>query len=153
MSASAFPPFIECGVRQGGREMDLTIDQVNAIIAPTLPGSIGIRFTEVAPGRSVCQLTVNETMHNPGGVLHGGVHYTLADTGMAIALLSIIEEGQLFTTVEIKISYFKPVIAGAITCATQVVNKGRRIAHLESELRDESRVVAKATGTYYIAAS
>ena len=133
--------------------MDLTLDQVNAIIAPTLPGSIGVQFTEVAPGRSVCQLTVNEAMHNPGGVLHGGVHYTLADTGMAIALLSMLEEGQLFTTVEIKISYFKPVIAGTIACATHVVNKGKRIAHIESELRDESRVVAKATGTYYIAAS
>jgi len=132
--------------------VELSIDQVNEMIAPRFPGMVGVRFTELAPGRSVCELTVRGQLHNPAGVLHGGVHYTLADTGMAMALWPMLDADLPFTTIEIKMSYFKAVTGGTLVCTTTVVNKGRRIAFLESEIRDGARIVAKASGTYYIAA-
>jgi len=77
----------------------------------------------------------------------------MADTGMAFALMPMLQENELSTTVEIKMSYFKAVREGSITCKTDVIKKGKRIAFLESELRDDAGdIVARASGTYYIIA-
>lgn len=130
--------------------MEVSLEQINEMVKPHFPGLFGVEFTAVSPGHSVCKVAMNERMGNPMGVLHGAVHYTLADTGMAMALLPMMEDGQSFTTIEIKMSYFKAVFEGTITCETRVVQKGNRIAFLESEVRDGDTVVARATGTYYI---
>ncbi len=130
--------------------MDVTLESANVLMETHFPGLIGLTFTEVAPGRSVCKVTVSPKMHNPGGILHGSVPFTLADTGMAIALLPLLEEGQRFSTLEIKISYFKPVSAGDVFCTTVISQRGKRIIFLESEITDGTRIIAKATGTYYI---
>ena len=111
---------------------------------------IGLVFEEVACGTSRCGLEVREKLLNPHGVLHGGAMYSMADTGMGGALYSELEEDELCTTVEIKITYFKPVTGGTLTCDTKVVSRTRRIAALESEILCDGDLVAKASGTFYI---
>ena len=91
---------------------------------------IGLHFTESQGGKSQCILEVNERLFNPHGVLHGGVIYSMADTGMGAALYSALDEDELCTTVEIKISYFKAVTSGTLVCETRVVNKTKRISVL-----------------------
>ncbi len=111
---------------------------------------IGLKFTELQEGRSRCVLEVNEKLFNPHGVLHGGVVYSMADTGMGAALYSLLDEDELCTTVEVKISYFKALTDGTLVCDTRVINKTRRIAVLESEIRNDQQLTAKASGTFYI---
>ena len=89
-------------------------------------------------------------LHNPGNILHGAVPYTLADTGMAIALMLSLEGGKRFSTLEIKMSYFNAVTEGDIVCTTVVIKRGNRIAFLESEVVNGETVIARASGTYYI---
>lgn len=74
----------------------------------------------------------------------------MADTGMGGALYTTLKKGETCATIEIKISYFKPVSAGSLTCKTQVINRGKRVATLESEIFNNERLVAKAMGTYSI---
>lgn len=111
---------------------------------------IGLNFTRVRKGTSQCVLEVNDTLFNPHGVLHGGVIYSMADTGMGGALYPLLDKGELCATVEVKISYFKAVRSGTITCDTKVIHKGKRIAVMESEIKNDDVLVAKANGTYSI---
>lgn len=111
---------------------------------------IGLEFTELGEGTSRCVLEVSDKLLNPHRVLHGGTVYSMADTGMGAALYSLLEEDELCTTVEIKISYFESVVSGTLVCDTRVINRTRRIASVESEIRHEERAVAKASGTFYI---
>jgi acyl-CoA thioesterase len=69
---------------------------------------------------------------------------------MGGALYSVLEEKELCTTVEIKITYFAAVSSGKLTCDTRVINRRSRIATLESEIENQGQLVAKATGTFYI---
>jgi uncharacterized protein (TIGR00369 family) len=46
---------------------------------------------------------------NPMGTLHGGILCDLADAAMGIAYASTLEEGESFTTLELKINFFKPI--------------------------------------------
>jgi acyl-CoA thioesterase len=93
---------------------------------------------------------VKETLLNPHKVLHGGVLYTMADTGMGAALYPSLAEDELCATVEIKIVYLLPVRSGTITCETKLVHKGKALAVLESEMKGPDGLAAKALGTYSI---
>jgi len=88
---------------------------------------IGLRFEERRPGYSRCTLAVSEKHLNPHGVVHGAVAFALADTGMGAALFPTLSPGEICATVEIKISYFKPVVSGALSCVTEMVNRGKKL--------------------------
>lgn len=115
---------------------------------------IGLVFTGYGDGRSRCEVTVRQELFNPHGVLHGGVLYSMADTGMGGALYSLLDEGELCTTVEIKIVYLAAVSSGTLVCNTRVIERRARLAVLESDILnrgpDGERLVAKALGTFYI---
>ena len=111
---------------------------------------IGLTFTKLEQGYSQCTLHIEDKLMNPHGFLHGGVMYSMADTGMGAALYSSLEENQSCATIEVKISYFKPVNNGDLICNTKVIHKGRNIGVLESEIIHNEKLVAKASGTFSI---
>jgi len=111
---------------------------------------VGVTFTKVDDGYSHCVLKVDKKLLNPAGIVHGGALYTLADSGMGAALFSSVGEGEMFLTVETSIFYFKAVSSGTLTCESKVVHRGKRIAVMEAEIRNEGQKVAKAMGTFSI---
>lgn len=111
---------------------------------------IGLEVTEREDGRSRTRIEIGPQHLNPHGVLHGAVMYALADQGMGAAVYTLLGEDESCATIEVKIVYIAPVQAGMVECETTVVNKGRRIAVLESEVRSGDRLVAKALGTFGI---
>jgi acyl-CoA thioesterase len=111
---------------------------------------VGVTFTKVDSGYSHCVLEVDKRLLNPAGIVHGGALYTLADSGMGAALFSSVGEGEMFLTVETSIFYFKAVSSGTLTCESKVVHRGKRIAMMEAEIRNDGQTVAKAVGTFSI---
>ncbi len=111
---------------------------------------IGLKIDEQKNGHSRCSLESDEKLFNPHRVIHGAVLYSLADTGMGAALSPSLNEGEICVTIEIKINYYKPVKSGVITCVTDVVNKGKSVANLESRIYNRDTLVAKANGNYSI---
>lgn len=111
---------------------------------------IGLAFTRCADGASQCILDIKETLLNPHRTLHGGVAYAMADTGMGAALYTRMEENELCATIEIKIVYFRAVSSGTLTCDTKIIHMSKRIAAMESEIKQDGNLVAKALGTFSI---
>ena len=112
---------------------------------------LGIKFPErPAAGRSRCTLAVGEIHHNPHGVVHGAVLFAMADTGMWAALYPTLDAGAICATIEIKINYFKPVVSGELACVTELVNRGKTVANLESSIYLGETLVARANGNYAI---
>lgn len=114
---------------------------------------IGLRFEERRAGYSRCVLEIGEKHLNPNGVAHGAVLYALADTGMGAALHPSLDPGQICATIQITMNYFKPVRPGLVSCTTELVNRGRSVAHLESRLYCGEALVATANGNYAIIAA
>ncbi|NVM37234.1 MAG: PaaI family thioesterase [Candidatus Lokiarchaeota archaeon] len=111
---------------------------------------IGLKFTKYSNGESQCVLEVTEKLMNPHKTLHGGVLYSMADTGMGGALYSLLKKDELCATVEIKITYFKPIRQGTLICDSRVIHKGKSIGILESEIMNNGTLVSKAYGTFSI---
>jgi acyl-CoA thioesterase len=111
---------------------------------------IDLVVDERRPGHSRCSIRLAPKHMNPHGVAHGAVLYALADTGMGVALYPTLEPGELCATIEIKITYFKPVAGGTLVCTTEMPNRGKAVAHLESSLHVGDRLVARAAGSFAI---
>ena len=109
-----------------------------------------LRIVERGAGASRLALTVGDDHLNPHRVVHGAVLFALADTGMGAALYPTLAAGESCATIEIKINYFRPVTDGEVVCTTQLVNRGRSVANLESKLFVGERLVAQANGNYAI---
>jgi len=113
---------------------------------------LGFKLVAREEGKSHFQLSIQDFHFNPQKVVHGGVLYSLADTGMGGALYPMLDlaNGELCATIEIKMTYLKAARKGVLDCHTTVINKGKRVAMIESEVWNEGKLVAKATGSYAV---
>ena len=97
-------------------------------------------------------IQVDERLMHPQQIVHGGVIFTLADTAMSMALISVIPPGTRFSTIEAKINFLAPVRAGELLAEASIVQQGRSIAVLEAtvyNLYDDARTaVARILGTF-----
>jgi acyl-CoA thioesterase len=69
---------------------------------------------------------------------------------MGAALFTTLEPGEACATIEIKIHFLQPVSKGKIRCRTRLIQRGRRIAVLESHISVGRQQVAQALGTFTI---
>jgi len=111
---------------------------------------VGVRIEEQRGGLSRCTLSVEGHHFNSAGAVHGGVLFTLADTAMGAALYSTLAPGEICATIEIKINYFRPVLAGAVVCTGEIISKGWSVANLEAIIYAREVLVAKANGTFSV---
>ena len=81
---------------------------------------------------------------------HGAVVFAMGDTGMGAALFPTLGAGEICATIEVKINYFKPVVSGELACLTELVNRGKTVANLQSSIYLGETLVAKANGNYAI---
>lgn len=116
-------------------------------IPPPLAETMGLRMTP-GEGTAVVEFDAGEPWENPMGFLQGGILATVADAAMGWAYFSLLEEGEGFTTVELKINYLRPVKDGTVTATARVVSNGRRLGLVECDLTDaEGRLVARCSCT------
>lgn len=111
---------------------------------------IGLTVEQQGDGKSTLLLQVDGRHLNPHGVVHGAVIYAMADTGMGAALYSVLDAGYACATIDISISYFRPVVDGQLLCQTVVENKGRTVAHLTARITQNDKLVAQASGNFAI---
>jgi uncharacterized protein (TIGR00369 family) len=109
---------------------------------------IGFELKEVADGRATVVLAAGPEHANPMGTLHGGILCDIADAAMGIAFASTLGSDESFTTVELKINFFRPVWQAQLKAEGTVVSRGQTIGYVECTITDEeNRLVAKAAST------
>lgn len=115
---------------------------------PPVARLVGFRAVAVAPGRTVYEMEAGPQHANPMGTLHGGILCDLADAAMGIAYASTLEEGESFTTLELKINFLKPVWKARLRAEARVVKRGRTVGLVECDVLDEKgSLVARASST------
>ncbi|MBI2203109.1 MAG: PaaI family thioesterase [Candidatus Rokubacteria bacterium] len=112
---------------------------------------LGARCTVMDDGRCVFELTIGPDHLNPYGVVHGGIAYTLVDYAMGGAMFSRLEPGERCATLEVKINYLAAASSGKMRAEAVLVERTGRIGVLQARVHgDDGRLLALATGTFYI---
>jgi len=115
---------------------------------PPVATLIGLTIDSVEPGRVVMEMEVGPQHASPLGTVHGGVLCDLADAAMGMAYASALDEGESFTTLELKINFLKLVWSGKLTATGQVVKNGRTVGLVDCDVHDEKQsLVARASST------
>ena len=129
------------------------LEQVQAMLrgeasGPPVARLIGFRLVSVEPGKAVFEMEAGPQHANPMGTLHGGILCDIADAAMGIAYASTLEEGETFTTLELKINFLKPIWKARLRAEGHIVKRGKTVGLVECDVVDETgSLVARASST------
>ena len=118
---------------------------------------LGMQIVTAESGVGRVSIQIDERLMHPQQIVHGGVIFTLADTAMSMALISVLPVGTPFGTLEAKINFMLPVYKGELLAEGKIVHKGRSTAVLEATvfniIEGEQHAIARVLGTFSIARS
>ncbi len=115
---------------------------------PPVAALVGFKLVSTERGQAVIEMEASERHANPMGTLHGGILCDIADAAMGMACASTLEDGETFTTLEMKINFLKPVWKAKLRAVGRIVKEGRTISLAECRVTDEKeQLVAFATCT------
>lgn len=110
---------------------------------------LGIELDNVGSGTATLGLSIRPELKQNQGVVHGGVIASLIDTATAFAILSLLEPGEKVTTVDLTISYLRPITDGRIKAVAKVLRAGRRLLVVSAEVFDsDEKLTTTALSTY-----
>lgn len=139
---------------ESGRKLS-GIDHLRAVRDGQLPAApiaalMGFRVATIEEGDVVFTCAPDESVYNPIGLVHGGLVCTLLDSVCGCAVQSTLPAGLGYTSLEMKVSYLRPLHAhsGELTAHGWVPRRGRRASFAEGDVRTaDGKVVATATST------
>jgi uncharacterized protein (TIGR00369 family) len=115
-----------------------SVAAIQQLIAPTLPGLLGIELLEATPERVVGRLRVRPEVSTVGGILHGGSVMSLADTLGAIGTVLNLAPGANTTTIESSTKFIAAAPGGTtVTGESIALHKGRTTMVWQTTIRRE----------------
>src|SRR5215470_13164458 len=66
------------------------------------------------PGRVWTHWPVDPKVFHAGGAVFGGFLAALADQVLGLVTMSVLEDGEAFTTSDLRVSFFRPVARGSL---------------------------------------
>ena len=121
----------------------------NALASVPFAKLLGISLTQIDSGTATLKMPVRKQLTQNHGVVHGGAMASLIDSATAFAIISLLEPQEKVTTVDLTISYLRPVMNGTLNCEAKVVRSGRRLLVVSAEVFDDAeKLVATALSTY-----
>lgn len=110
---------------------------------------LGIELDEIDAGVATLSLEIKPELKQNHGVVHGGAIASLIDSATAFAIISLLPTEEHATTVDLTISYLRPLTQGRARAVARVVRSGKRLIVVSAELFDDSGTLsATALSTY-----
>lgn len=109
---------------------------------------------ELELGRVVFEGEPKKFVFNPIGSVHGGYAAALLDTVLGCSIQTMLEAGQGYTTVELKVNYIKAMTdkTGFVRAEGKIVHVGKSLATAEAKLygRDDGKLYAHGSTTCFV---
>jgi uncharacterized protein (TIGR00369 family) len=97
-----------------------------------------------------CTITcpVTDFMHNPAGIVHGGIFTFITDSAMGH--LNFRHKDVPYVSLELKTSYFNAAAAGKLTATARYIKDGYKVSFMEAEVKnEEGTLLCRTSGTFY----
>jgi uncharacterized protein (TIGR00369 family) len=120
---------------------------------PGIAISLDFELVELGDGIAVFSGIPGDHAYNPINAIHGGYAATLLDSACGCAVHTKLSASQLYTTLELKISYLRGMTrdTGRVRAEGKVISFGRRAAFAEAKLvGEDGTIFATATSTLLV---
>jgi len=110
---------------------------------------LGIELEQAERGSATLRLNIRDELRQIHGVMHGGAIATLIDTATAFAIVTLLEDKERFSTVDLMVNYLRPLQEGTATATARVLRAGRRLITVSADVFDDGgNLAATALSTY-----
>ena len=107
---------------------------------------LGLTVAEAGPDKVIARLAWAPHLCTSGGVMHGGVLMSLADSAGALVTFLGLPEGATTATITSTSQLFRPVSGGSVRAVALPLHRGRTTVTAQSSLYDSAdRLVAQTT--------
>jgi 1,4-dihydroxy-2-naphthoyl-CoA hydrolase len=117
-----------------------------------LPEWLGFHILEAGPDLARAELTVAPGVIQSGGVVHGGVLFTLADSVAANLAMANAPEAS-GATIDASIRFFRPARSGVLTATARLLHRGRRTLGIEVHITDGAGQLVAVYQSSFLAGS
>lgn len=122
--------------------MEITDEQPAQFRSP-FDELIGVTLEEASPDRAVTRLAVGSHLHQPGGVVHGGVYATMVEGTAGVGATVWLADRGFAVGVSNHTDFLRPVRSGMLRAVAVPLQRGRRLQLWQvSVTDDEDRLVA-----------
>lgn len=111
---------------------------------------LGIELDEIDAGVATLSFEIKPELKQNHGVVHGGAIASLIDSATAFAIISLLPTDEHATTVDLTISYLRPLTAGRAKAVARVIRSGKRLIVVSAELFDDRGTLAATALSTYI---
>ena len=109
-------------------------------------GQLGLVLDEAGPDRVIARLDWAPHLCTSGGIMHGGVLMSLADTAGALVTFLGLPEGKTTATITSTSHMFRPVSGGTVRAVAVPVHRGRVTVTAQTSVYDaDERLVAQTS--------
>jgi 1,4-dihydroxy-2-naphthoyl-CoA hydrolase len=109
---------------------------------------LDVRVVEATPERVVMSLPVDWKVHQPYGILHGGVSALLAESAASFGAAVSVPSGKYVVGIELNASHLRSMREGTLTATATPIRKGRTVQVWGIHLADENgRAICEARCT------
>lgn len=108
---------------------------------------LGFRLVAIGEAVAVIELEADAQRHgNQQGTVHGGLLCELADAAIGTAHSTLMQEGESFTSIELKTTFLRPVWQARLQAHAWAEHRGRTVSHYRCEIRrEDGKVIAIVT--------
>jgi uncharacterized protein (TIGR00369 family) len=99
--------------------------------------TLGIEVVELDPTRVVLTMPIGPPVHQPFGILHGGVSALLAESAASVGGSLNVPEGKGIVGIEISASHLRGAVSGTLIAVGTPIRIGRTIQVWRIELTDQ----------------
>ncbi|HLO46076.1 MAG TPA: hotdog fold thioesterase [Leadbetterella sp.] len=115
------------------------IETLNSFGNKSLPGHIGLEFTEIGEDFIVARMPVDYRTHQPFGLLHGGASVVLAETLGSVASMLCLKnpEKERAVGLEINANHLRGVKSGWVYGKVTPIHLGSKTHVWDIKITDE----------------
>ena len=107
-------------------------------------GLLGLRLEEIGPDRVVITWDVTPALHQPYGIVHGGVHAAVVETAASLGAGAWMGDRGQVVGVSNQTDFLRAVRTGTLRAVAEPIHRGRLQQLWLVEIRDEAeRLVAR----------
>jgi len=110
---------------------------------------LGIELEHVGMGTATLVMLIRKDLTQNHGVVHGGAVASLIDSATAFAIIPLLAAKERVTTVDLTITYLRPVSSGQMKAVAKVIRAGRRLIAVSAEVfNSDGTLTTTALSTY-----
>ena len=106
---------------------------------PNVHDLLGVEVVEVTPERVVLSVEVGPKVHQPYGILHGGVSALLAEGAAYIGGAINVRPDQIVVGTELNCSHLRSMTTGTLSATATPIRLGRSFHVWAIDLRDQDQ--------------